>query len=594
MPGYPFLGEAGKIQNAGLAPTIILSGNIHDLFFCENDQGGEYLPLINLLRKKWDISDRALVTYELNGPVRFAKAEDKDFFANAWVRWRTGMDSDSLAIKKMLDKTYEVKIANELEAFSGHLSGAQGNPAYALEFLRQLCACSRSASSQKHLIIIIERADMLIPDEDISRLSDTDRHRISICNNWFNDYSFMTGNDSVIMIAESSSLINREISRLPNIAEVEIPSPDYGERYAFIEWFDRKLPEDSRLDLWASRKKLAELTAGLTIHALRQLLVSASYEKKRLDPQDVIKKVESFIKSQLGEDLIEFKKPQHSLSDVIANRRLKEFIKQDLIPRMKQGKEEALAGIAVCGPIGSGKTFIWEAFAVELDMVVIVLKNIRSQWFGQTDVLFERLRRVLSALHKVAIIVDEADTQFGKLSLESHSTERRLTGKLQSMMSDPTLKGKIFWLLMTARIHLLSPDIRRPGRIDLIIPVLDPVGEDKSDFLTWAIKPVIAHQLDQAVQVLSVDTEGYSAASFSLLKSELAVKAKGGKLTVEEIRAVIRDMLVPDIKEAREYQALQALMNCTRRSLLPDPEVTEETRSGWAKKIKQFEAAGIS
>ena len=26
-------------------------------------------------------------------------------------------------------------------------------------------------------------------------------------------------------------------------------------------------------------------------------------------------------------------------------------------------------------------------------MVVLVLKNIRSQWFGQTDVLFERLRR---------------------------------------------------------------------------------------------------------------------------------------------------------------------------------------------------------
>ncbi len=40
-------------------------------------------------------------------------------------------------------------------------------------------------------------------------------------------------------------------------------------------------------------------------------------------------------------------------------------------------------------------------------MPVLVLKNIRSQWFGQTDVIFERLRRVLEALEKVVIFVDE-------------------------------------------------------------------------------------------------------------------------------------------------------------------------------------------
>ena len=91
--------------------------------------------------------------------------------------------------------------------------------------------------------------------------------------------------------------------------------------------------------------------------------------------------------------------------------------------------------------------------------------------------IFERLRRVLEALEKVVIFVDEADTQFGGVGAETHSTERRLTGKIQAMMSDPRLRGRVIWLLMTARIHLLSPDIRRPGRVgDLIIPVLDPEG----------------------------------------------------------------------------------------------------------------------
>ncbi len=57
-----------------------------------------------------------------------------------------------------------------------------------------------------------------------------------------------------------------------------------------------------------------------------------------------------------------------------------------------------------------------------------MLKNIRSQWFGQTDVIFERLRRVLEALEKVVIFVDEADTQFGGVGEGAHETERRLTG----------------------------------------------------------------------------------------------------------------------------------------------------------------------
>ena len=39
------------------------------------------------------------------------------------------------------------------------------------------------------------------------------------------------------------------------------------------------------------------------------------------------------------------------------------------------------------------KTFVFEAVASELDLPVLVLKNIRSQWFGQTDVIFERVLR---------------------------------------------------------------------------------------------------------------------------------------------------------------------------------------------------------
>jgi hypothetical protein len=98
----------------------------------------------------------------------------------------------------------------------------------------------------------------------------------------------------------------------------------------------------------------------------------------------------------------------------------------------------------------AGKSFIFEAVAAELGIPVLVLKNLRSKWFGETDVIFERLRRCLEALSKVLLFVDEADTQFGGVGQDTHETERRLTGKIQAMMGDSSLRGKVIWLQVYA------------------------------------------------------------------------------------------------------------------------------------------------
>ena len=85
-------------------------------------------------------------------------------------------------------------------------------------------------------------------------------------------------------------------------------------------------------------------------------------------------------------------------------------------------------------------------------------------------------------------------------------------------------------------------------------------------------------------------TPEYSAAAFASLRSQL--KAKECK-TIEEVVAVVEDQILPAIGQTRRYQTLQALVNCTRRSLLPDPDVTEEDRQSWQAEIRRLEALGI-
>ena len=541
------------------------------------------------------------MVYELNGPIRFLRVSDRKKLKKAFGLWRQDTDQNLLSRDTIGYLIPDKTINSAEEQFDTYLKGSIGNPTVALEFLRQLCLLSRSTDAfdknllREKLLIIIEAADILLPEGEIQSLSQADRHRVSIVQDWILDPDFMNGEDTVIFIAESKSLMNSRITKLPQMVTVETPSPGVDERKHFIFWFNRfQRPKEKRLRLWGTQEQLAILTAGLSIHALRQLLILGCYSGKKIQPGDVIEKVSDFIQGQLGEDVIEFKKPAHGLKTVVGNERLVSFIQTKLLPRITSTGPDAISGAAVCGPIGSGKTFIFEGLAGDLDIPVLVLKNIRSMWFGQTDVIFERLRRLLAALVKVMIFVDEADTQFGEIGREAHATERRLTGKVQAMMSDPQLKGNITWLLMTARIYNLSPDLRREGRVgDMIIPVLDPEGKDRETFIRWSIRGIFNGPISNAFmeKMLQV-TEGYSAASFASLRSDLRAVAKDGSLSMNQILEIAADRILPNIGSVRQYQTLQALTNCTRKSLLPE-DYSPQMRDEWITEIRKLEQMGV-
>jgi SpoVK/Ycf46/Vps4 family AAA+-type ATPase len=580
---YPFFGSLAKIINSGQARSIVLQGNVYDLYF----DGKQYVPLLPFVQAKTQVPGLIQVVYELNGPVRVSD-DDRNRLREAWSAWKNGVAVGDIAMREVLNDGSKFDLRRR--EFDQYLRDAIGNATQALEFLRQLTICSR-ACLKENLLILIEGADMLLPagDGDVARMNDAQVRRIAIVTDWFGDPSFFSGKDTVLLFAESRSLIHPRVSRLPQVLSVDVASPDFNSRKHFIQWHSSV---SNNKGLQHPIDTVAEATAGLSLHAMRQLLLAADYSQKAIDRQDITYQVEQFIQSQLGEDVIEFKKPSQSLKDVVGFSKLKEFLVTYLIPRMKLPDDRALPGAAIAGPIGGGKTFIFEAVAAELDRPVLVLKNIRSQWFGQTDVIFERLKRVLEALEQVVIFVDEADTQFGGVGEGAHETERRLTGKIQGMMSDPRLRGKVVWLLMTARIHLLSPDIRRPGRVgDLIIPILDPIGEDRREFIRWMLKPT--NIVDDAL-VDWLDQEGlepdFSSAGYAALRSQLKAIPPANQ---DELKTTIRDFMQPAIKQTRRYQTLQALINCTRRSLLPDPNVSEKDRAQMEEEIRLLELQGI-
>ena len=52
-------------------------------------------------------------------------------------------------------------------------------------------------------------------------------------------------------------------------------------------------------------------------------------------------------------------------------------------------------GYLICGPVGTGKTFLAECFAGSVGVPCVKLKNFRSKYVGETEGNLEQLLTVL-------------------------------------------------------------------------------------------------------------------------------------------------------------------------------------------------------
>jgi hypothetical protein len=88
------------------------------------------------------------------------------------------------------------------------------------------------------------------------------------------------------------------------------------------------------------------------------------------------------------------------------------------------------------------------------------------------------------------VILDEADKMLGnETASEGNKVDDRVFGTFTAFMGDPEYRGKIFWLLLTARPYELAPDTGRPGRVEEHVPILAPeTFADKKSVLSAVCK----------------------------------------------------------------------------------------------------------
>jgi len=127
--------------------------------------------------------------------------------------------------------------------------------------------------------------------------------------------------------------------------------------------------------------------------------------------------------------------------------------------------------------------------------------------------------------------------------------------------------------------------------------VLDPLAEDLDEYIEWMTASVLKESLSQEKLLELKNTLGAGktyAGSLMALKAELKdekVFLKADHLDFDQVKAVINRFITPPIEETRRKQTLLALLNCTRRDLIPDSYIEvdfDAQREHWKKELEQM------
>jgi SpoVK/Ycf46/Vps4 family AAA+-type ATPase len=563
----------------GEASVFLLHGNVFDLI----PHKGELVPLVDFL----------------NGVLLRKKEVVCHFNPSAGV--------------KLLRREQKVPNLDELVA--------------ARDTEGSLLALEKTLRTSDGVAVVIDYAEMALPSGDLTLLAEADRKAIVTVHRWSLDRRFESSDNVVVLVAENPSDVAPKIVSNPRIQAVEVPLPDRDERAAILRLLE---PEAAARDV----ERLADRSAGLKNVQIRGILApgedseedfAARYELIREvlgDAPDAQKRASKLTRITSGMSreqvlgylrdeghdvdrhemgssrydevlallakrkreileketfgLVEFVTPDHDFSAVGGMEEVKRELMQ-ISHYIREGRTHRVPmGLLFTGPMGTGKTFVAEAFAKSSGLTTIKLKNFRSKWVGSTEANLEKILGMVKAMGNVLVIIDEGDRAFGTGGSETDGgTSSRVIARIKEFMSDPTNRGRVLFVVMTNRPDKLDIDIKRAGRLDKKIPFF--YSQEPEDVEPILLAQLRRHQIRHRLsfpedrEATSARLVGYSNADVEavVLSASGLAETVGEDVNASHLGRALDDYLPSRDATMLEYMELLAVFESSSRALLP-------------------------
>jgi transitional endoplasmic reticulum ATPase len=525
---------------SGESSIFLLHGNVRDLFSINDEDKTNYIDIQKYLNQFLGKTKDTILYYNISDGASFNTAEDS---------------VENLQQKRLFG-----------------IDGIGTDPTHFLKASERMILKENSNSA-----VIIDYLETITPMADISFMEHSDKSNLVRLQRWTSNPKLLERDSLVILITENLSEIHRRLVSCPQLATIEVKLPSSEQRRAFVQ---HKKTDEIQFSEDMNLESFADFCAGLSLIQISAIMRRSEQSQTPIGFSVVSQRKKSIIEQECH-GLVEFVAPKHDFSHVGGMAPLKAELNR-VATAIKEGRRNQVPmGMLFVGPMGTGKTYVAEAFAGESGLTCLKFKNFREKWVGSTEGNLEKILQVVNGLGYVLLIIDEADRSMNSTGSDG-GTSSRVIARIKEFMSDTKHRGRVVVLMMTNRPDKIDIDLKRPGRLDYKIPFFFPQDQETREAILSALIRKNKIQIVEGanVEVIAPQTEGYSAAELEavLLRAlNVASGADREKINEEDLVQAARDIIPSRDTKMLEYMEMLAVFESSSREMLPTKYQNIET-----------------
>jgi hypothetical protein len=394
----------------------------------------------------------------------------------------------------------------------------------------------------------------------------------SLLRDWASEAPFYDLPFVSLLIADNLNDLHQSVALNPRAARIKVPLPPTAVLTAALGLLRR-----DHLQAFAAGEDgaIAAALTGVAVSAVEAMCKQRAHQRRPIASADLVAIKKDLVERE-SSGLIEFIESKRTLADYEGQEALKTWLRQDAA-LWHAGDIKALPkGYLVCGPVGTGKTFLVECLAGEAGVPVVKLKNFRDRWVGSSEGNLEKIIGLVRALGRCMVFIDEADQALGRRTTDS--ADSGLSGRIYAMiaqeMGDSSTRGRVIWILASSRPDLIEVDLKRPGRVDVKIPLFPTTKADESARLLRALCRRVALDVSEE-QLLQL------GAKVPLLLTPGAAEAIAAKAyriartqslePIKAIEACLTGYQPPIPDDVLRFQMQLAAREATDLTFVPEP-----------------------